>query len=368
MAICLFFVFVFALESVSRAQPMTPRSGERLIVIHEDGKDKGILTKALTLREAFKESGIRIDEHDMVEPGLDEELVASHYEVNVYRARPVIIADGAVRHKIMTPYQIPEQIAQDAKVVLQKEDTATLSANTNMVSEGAGLQMTIKRAMPFMLLFYGTETPSYTQAKTVGDMFVERGITLSKDDTVSVPLDAPMTRDMSIELWRNGKQTASFEEAVAFEVEKVQDADREVGYRQVKSAGVPGVRTVTYEIVRADNQEVSRSEIQSLITKEPVKQVEIVGTKKTNTFSGTFAEALARLRSCEGSYTSNTGNGYYGAYQFDRQTWGGYSGFAVASDAPPAVQDEKAWLTYQRRGWQPWPSCTKKMGLQDIYR
>jgi hypothetical protein len=93
-----------------------------------------------------------------------------------------------------------------------------------------------------------------------------------------------------------------------------------------------------------------------------------VGGKMSNTFTGSFAEALARLRSCEGSYTSNTGNGYYGAYQFDRQTWGGYGGYPVASDAPPSVQDEKAWLTYQRRGWSPWPSCSKKMGLQDIYR
>lgn len=114
--------------------------------------------------------------------------------------------------------------------------------------------------------------------------------------------------------------------------------------------------------------EVSRVAIQSVVTKQPVKQIETVGSKSTNTFNGSFAEALARLRSCEGSYTSNTGNGYYGAYQFDIQTWGGYAGFPNAAAAPPAVQDEKAWLTYQRRGWQPWPSCMRSQGLQDIYR
>ena len=113
---------------------------------------------------------------------------------------------------------------------------------------------------------------------------------------------------------------------------------------------------------------MARKEIQSVVTTQPKKQIEIVGAKMTNTFSGSFAEALARLRSCEGSYTSNTGNGYYGAYQFDKQTWGGYGGFAVASDAPAAVQDQKAWETYQRRGWQPWPSCKNSQGLQDIYR
>ena len=125
---------------------------------------------------------------------------------------------------------------------------------------------------------------------------------------------------------------------------------------------------VTYQIEMRNGIEVSRAAIQSVVTEQPVQQVEIVGTKLTNTFSGSFAEALARLRSCEGSYTSNTGNGYYGAYQYDVRTWGNYKGYANASLAPPAVQDEKAWLTYQSRGWQPWPSCSRSKGLQDIYR
>jgi hypothetical protein len=108
--------------------------------------------------------------------------------------------------------------------------------------------------------------------------------------------------------------------------------------------------------------------VNSNVTKQPVEQVEVVGTKFSNTFSGSFAEALARLRSCEGSYTSNTGNGYYGAYQYDLKTWGNYQGYANASLAPPAVQDQKVWETYQRRGWSPWPSCSRSQGLQDIYR
>lgn len=369
-AVCTLAVFLFGILITSQveAESATPAEGERLITIHDNGKDKGLLTRATTLREAFDEAHIHIDPNDMVEPGLDETLVATNYEANIYRARPVTIIDGAVRQKVMSPYQTAKQITEQAGITLQKEDKTDIDVNPDIASDGPGVQLSIDRATPFTLVLYGTKTPAYTQAKTVGDMLEDKNITLGKDDTLSVAKDAPITPGMTLELWRNGKQTATEEQDVAFAVEKVQDADREVGYRQVKTPGVVGKKTVTFEIEMKNGQEVSRKEIQSVVTKPPSNQVEIVGAKTSNTFSGNFAQALARLRSCEGGYGSNTGNGYYGAYQFDRQTWGGYGGYAVASDAPPAVQDEKAWLTYQRRGWAPWPTCSKKMGLQDIYR
>jgi len=253
-------------------------------------------------------------------------------------------------------------------MTLQDEDTTEINANTNILTEGSGVKLTIDRAAPFTLVLYGKQTQDFTQAKTVGEMLTEKKITLAAEDTLSVASSTPITSGMIVELWRNGKQTQTVEEAIPFETEKVQDSAREVGYKEVKTTGENGKKTVTYEIVMKNGKEEGRQIIQSVETQQAIKQVEIAGTKMTNSFNGSFAEALARLQSCEGSYTSNTGNGYYGAYQFDKQTWGGYGGYAVASDAPPAVQDEKAWLTYQRRGWQPWPSCSKKMGLQDIYR
>ena len=66
-------------------------SDERLVMIHDRGEDRGVITKASTLRDVFKEADISLDKNDIVEPGLDEELVTNSYQVNVYRARPVVI-------------------------------------------------------------------------------------------------------------------------------------------------------------------------------------------------------------------------------------------------------------------------------------
>lgn len=268
-----------------RAQSTVFSNGERLITLHDDGKERGILTRATTLRQALLEANIPIDPNDLIEPGLDEQLVASNYDANIYRARPVVVVDGAIRQKVMSPYQTAKQIAFHAGITLQDEDIATLEAHTDMVSEGAGVQMTITRATPFTFVLYGTRINAFTQAKTVGEMLESKKITVGSEDTLSVAKETPIQAGMTIELWRNGKQTATEERDEPFPVERIKDADRPVGYRQVKTPGVVGKRTVTYEIEMRDGREVARREIQSVVTKEPSKQVEIVGIKSTGGLS-----------------------------------------------------------------------------------
>jgi type IV secretory pathway VirB10-like protein len=73
----------------------------------------------------------------------------------------------------------------------------------------------------------------------------------------------------------------------------------------------------------------------------------------------------AELRQCEsgGDYSDDTGNGYYGAYQFSLSTWEslGYSG--LPSDAPPSEQDAAAQQLQAQSGWGQWPACAAELGL-----
>lgn len=65
------------------------------------------------------------------------------------------------------------------------------------------------------------------------------------------------------------------------------------------------------------------------------------------------------VRQCEsgGNYKINTGNGFYGAYQFAGGTWLGVGGGHYAQrahQAPKWAQDYMAWRLWKSRGWQPW--------------
>ncbi len=75
--------------------------------------------------------------------------------------------------------------------------------------------------------------------------------------------------------------------------------------------------------------------------------------------------AWAELRQCEsgGNYAENTGNGYYGAYQFALATWNGLGFSGLPSQASPATQDAAAAELQARSGWGQWPACSRKLGL-----
>ena len=94
-------------------------------------------------------------------------------------------------------------------------------------------------------------------------------------------------------------------------------------------------------------------------------RVRAAAAQQTAVYGGTIDGAFALIRQCEsgGNYARNSGNGYYGAYQYNLGTWANYGGYARPDLAPPAVQDAKAQATQSARGWSPWPACARKYGL-----
>lgn len=342
---------------------------ERVITIYHDGIEQTVVTDALTIEEVLQRGKIPLAQEDSVEPARDTKLIAQSYNVNVYRARPVTVIDGTQRYQIMSPHTSARQIAEAAGLKVQDEDLFDLTRIDDFLAEdGVGLKLSITRATPVQFTVYGKKSEIFTQAKTVGDLLKQKSVTLAENDGTNVPLSTPITANMTLEVWRNGVQTVTEEKEVAFAIEQIRDADRDIGFKEVKEAGKKGKKLVTYEVELRNGQELKRREVQSVVTQEAKKQVEIIGVKLG--FTGPFQDALARLRMCEsgGNYANKRNPTYRGAYQFGYGTWANYGGYYDPADAPPSFQDQAAYNLYKRRGWQPWPACSQKLGLQDVYR
>ena len=270
---------IISISSVTHAGNNSEPQKGRLITIHDRGSEKVILSQATTIGDALKDAGITIDVKDAVEPAITEKLIASDYQVNIYRSRPVIIIDGNIRTKTITPYQTTIQIVENAGIKLYDEDRTSLDRTDDIVAEGTGLKLTINRATPFNFTLYGKTAVARTHGVTVGDMLVEKGIKLGANDRVLPSKDTKLTGDLLVQVWREGKQTVTVDEPVDFDIDKIENADQPVSYRETKTAGVKGLRSVSYEITIHDGIEVARVEIASITTVKSKAQVEIVGAK-----------------------------------------------------------------------------------------
>jgi hypothetical protein len=73
----------------------------------------------------------------------------------------------------------------------------------------------------------------------------------------------------------------------------------------------------------------------------------------------TASPALQAIAACEsgGNPTTDTGNGFYGKYQFTRETWQAVGGSGNPAAAPESEQDRRAAALYAQAGAGQWPVC-----------
>jgi hypothetical protein len=73
----------------------------------------------------------------------------------------------------------------------------------------------------------------------------------------------------------------------------------------------------------------------------------------------TASPTLEAIAACEsgGNPATDTGNGFYGKYQFTLETWHAVGGTGNPAQASEAEQDRRAAALYEQTGPSPWPVC-----------
>ncbi len=98
-------------------------------------------------------------------------------------------------------------------------------------------------------------------------------------------------------------------------------------------------------------------------TPTPPNSTSTVSAPDPAPLPATASALLACIRSFEqgaAGYATDTGNTFYGAYQFTLGTWRSVGGTGNPADAPPEEQDDRAWKLYLRDGLGPWPTPAVK--------
>lgn len=264
-------------------QPQTSESSsdDAHFVTIFDGEEKTVLrSDAKTVGELIKRAQIQISDGDKVEPAEDEEITEDDFNINIYRARDFIVIDGDREVFVRTAATDPATIATDAGVKLLVADVVELVPYDKFLETGMMTAYQVVRAKTVAFNFNGQVTNIRTQAKTVTDFLEEQNIDRNPEiNWVSLSGDTRIKDGINLSVYFQGKQVITVEETIPFSEKTTMDFSLDYGTRKVTQVGVPGKKSVVYDIEMRDGKEISRQFISEVVTLAPVEQQVTVGMK-----------------------------------------------------------------------------------------
>lgn len=255
---------------------------EHYVNIYDGSSHITVRSNAATVREVLERAEVEYTDRDNIEPGLDEVIDSRDYNINIYRARSVLVIDGDNKYYADTAKMVPSDVAEAAGIELKDKDIVKLIHYDDILETGMLSAFQVVRAKTVKLDYYGKKTTLRTQANTVEEFLNEQNISTDKEKNwVSMPLEQKLASSNEISIYLQGKQTITVDETISFTERINYDYDLAWGQEKITQPGQNGQKTVTYEIDMHDGVEVSREYVSEIVTREAVEQIKTIGRKAT---------------------------------------------------------------------------------------
>jgi uncharacterized protein YabE (DUF348 family) len=254
----------------------------KIVNVYVDGENQTHTTRAKTVGDLLERLDIKTIPEDIVEPTKEEVILENNTQINVYRARPVELIDGERTITILSAQRSPRLVAADAGIELFPEDDVEVSTRQNTVlSSSASEQLIIDRSVEITLSVYGVLTTIRTTADDVDGLLAEQNISLLENEsTQPEDIKSVITEGMLVSVNRPGIKTLAITETIPYGSETKTDPNLPIGQSEVQTVGVDGEQAVIYEIEEKNGIEIGRRQIQTIITRNPVTEVRIRGSKQ----------------------------------------------------------------------------------------
>ena len=251
-----------------------------MVSLYVDGSRRLFSTNSQDVGDVLKHAGVKLASGDIVEPAAATSISHGQFNINVYRAHPVLVEDGLRTYHIHSAHQSPRLLALDAGIKTYPEDTYTTGIITDIVENSAlGEKVTINRAKPMQVQVDGGVRTIRTQAGTIGDALKAADISLGVQDTVSQSLGAPVLPGMDVAITRVSEALVTQTQTLPRPVQTITDPTALKGTTTVTNPGSDGQKTVTYRIHYTNGVETSREVVQVVSETDPQPQIVSVGTK-----------------------------------------------------------------------------------------
>ncbi|MBQ8227600.1 MAG: G5 domain-containing protein [Clostridia bacterium] len=255
------------------ASLLTTVSGSNTIKVILDGIEYEVTTHRTNTGDILIQSGLEIDADSYI----DDSELESRGVINVNTVCNVTVVDGNKEYKIEAHGTVADAISQ-AGLEMSPYDEVSGCELTDYISEN--LVITIKRAFSVLISVDGDIATVHMTEGTVADALDTAVITADDDDIISRPLDEVLTGNCSIKITRVEYITREESQAIKFTEKSEKTNTLNKGQSKIKQKGVNGEKVLTYEDKYIDGKLAESTLVNTVVTKKPVEQIKLVGTKK----------------------------------------------------------------------------------------
>ena len=352
----------------------------RHVTVEVDGVTHDVSGFFTTAGDALSTAGVSVGARDLVAPASDQRVASGDTVVVRTATEYDVTVDGNQTTAWSTAPSISGVLAAlPASASSMAADRSYTRAEMPVAETGETIHVIADGATTDIVASSSEGTTAILEKAGVSAGPIDR-VTLENKDG-----------ETTLRVARVVRGTVSTTTEIPYETEEREDAEAEEGTEKTVQEGVAGSE-VTEAYQETIDGNVTVSAVLSTTRTEPTKRVVSKGTKAKKTedtpassssgaassgssssgssaaapaaVSGDDAAIWAAIAQCEsgGNPSINTGNGYYGMYQFSLPTWRSVGGSGLPSDASVEEQTMRARMLQQRSGWGQW-GCAYRLGL-----
>lgn len=185
--------------------------------------------------------------------------------------------DGVYEEEtVKTRKSTVEEFLKENEISVGVADTVSRELQSELTD---GDEVTVRRGRIIQLSDGGAVASVAATRATVGGVLEETGIVLNERDTVTPSLDTAVTKDTAIVIDRITVSEVTETEPVSYTTKKQYDKTMQRGKTVVKQKGVNGEKAVCYSVTAKNGEIISKEKISDSITKEPVTEIIVIGSK-----------------------------------------------------------------------------------------
>lgn len=335
---------------------------DKEVTVTVDGVDQTVHTFSGTVGGALDSGDIPVGPSDQMSPSPSAPIHDGDHLVVNHSRQINLVVDG----KPQTITTTASTVSQALSAIGMPTSAMASSVPMGSLIPAGGMDLSVQLPKTVTFIDGGSAPQTLTTtASSIQEFLGQRGVPMGPADTVT-PGAGGLTNGATVAITRNAVTQVTETSPIAPPMQTVNDPTMNAGTTKVDQPGQAGEQVQNFTVHTTNGKETGRDAIGApTITKQAVGGVIRKGTKQAQPAIGDTSkwDAIAKCES-GGDWSINSGNGYYGGIQFDKQTWNAFGGSQYAPRPDLASKQEQIAVAEKvrdsRGGYGAWPVCGSK--------